>query len=103
MVFPLLLALVAFLGFLGYFARRNITWTARKGTSGSLGMAIVVLIIFAIIGWGLDAYLGWSVIPQYMWAVGGTLQMIGAAFYAAFILLILSMLWSSYKCGQLVA
>ncbi len=103
MIFPVLLALIAALGFLGYFARRNITWTAKKGTQGSVGMGLVTLLVFALIGWGIDAYVGWSVIPRYMYAVGGSVQMIAVTFYALFTLLCLSMLFSAYRCGQLVA
>ena len=103
MVFPVLIALLAAFGLLGYFARRNITWTARKGTQGSLGMAIVIIIIFGIVGWALDAYAGWSIIPRYMYAVGGILQMLAILFYAFFTLLCLSMVLSAYRCGQLVA
>lgn len=103
MIFPLLILIVASLGVLGYFARRNITWTNKQGTSGSLGMAVVVFIVFALIGWALDAWLDWSIIPTYMAAVGGSLQFLAYLFYALFALLCLSMLTSAAKCGSLVA
>ncbi len=103
MVFPLLLCLLGFLAVLGYFSRKNIVYFEKKGTGGSVGMGFVMLLIFALIGWGMDAWLSWSVIPRFMYSVGGTLQMLSIAFYAAFSLLCLSMLYSSVRCGQLVA
>jgi hypothetical protein len=40
---------------------------------------------------------------QYMFAVGGALQAIAIVFWAAFIMLMMSMLWSSAKCGRMVS
>lgn len=103
MIFPLLLILFAALAAVGYFARKGITYTSSKGTEGSFGMALVAMVIIGCIGWGLDAWTGWSVIPQYMYAIGGTLQIIAVMFFATFAALILSMLFTASKVGQLVA
>ena len=103
MIFPYLILALGFFLVLAYFARKNVTWTKTKGTSGSVGMAIIVLIIGMGIGWALDVYLDWSVVPQYMYAVGGTLQGIAIMFFALFALLCLSMLYSASKCGQMVS
>lgn len=103
MIFPLVGVILGLFLVLAYFARRNVTWTKQTGTSGSLGMGAFVLLIGLGIGWGLDYYIDWSIIPTYMWAAGGVLQMVGMLFYAALGLLCLSMLYSAYKCGQMVA
>lgn len=103
MIFPIFVFALGLLGVLGYFARKNVTWTNNSKTKGSVGGAFVVFIILAFIGWGLDAYVGWSIVPRFMYAVGGSLQMIAIAFYACFALLSLSMLYSSSKCGMMVA
>ena len=103
MIFPYMVLALALFGVLGYFARKNITWTNKAGTGGSIGMGFIVLIVFALIGWMLDAALDWSVIPQYMYAAGGTLGAISIAFFALFGLLCISMLTSAAKCGTMVA
>jgi len=103
MVFPYLVIAFGFLALLAYFARKNVTWTAKVGTKGSVGMAIVVLIIAACVGWAIDVYLDWSVIAQYMYAAGGALYTIAILWFALFALLCLSMLWSANKVGQMVA
>ena len=103
MIFPYLIFLVGCVLVLGYFARRNVTWTAKAGTQGSLGMAVVVLLIGLGIGWGLDIYLDWSVIPQYMYAAGSALQGIAILFFVFYGLLCLSMLLSAGKVGTMVA
>jgi preprotein translocase subunit SecE len=103
MIFPYLILSVASLAALAYFARKNVTWTAKAGTKGSLGMAIIVVIIAAFIGWGLDVYFDWSVVPLYMYAVGGALQAIAIVFFALYALLCLSMLYSAAKVGTMVS
>lgn len=103
MVFPALVFLVGLFAVLAYFARSKVTYTTQKGTYGSMGTAAIVFIIAAIVGWGLDAYLSWSIIPQYMYAVGGALQAMAIAFWAGLILLMFSMLISARRCGMLVA
>jgi len=103
MIFPYLVLLVACLAVLGYFARKNVTWTKTTGTQGSLGMALVVFIIAALIGWGLDAWINWSIIPQYMLIAGGALQIIAIAFFVGYAMLCLSMLSSAAKVGTMVA
>ena len=103
MVFPYLLIIFGFLAILAYFARRNVTWTAKVGTRGSVGMAIFVLLVAAGIGWAIDVYLDWSVIAQYMYAAGGALYSIALAWFILFALLCLSMLYSAHKVGQMVA
>lgn len=103
MIFPFLIFLLALVAVLGYFARKNVTWTSKPGTGGSVGMAIVVFIIFALIGWGLDVYLEWSIIPTYMYAVGGSLQAVAILFWCSFALLCLSMLSSAAKVGTMVS
>jgi len=103
MTIPFLILLLGFFGVLAYFARRNITWTSKTGTGGSIGSAFVVFLIFAGIGWGLDVYLHWSTIPQYMFAVGGSLGAISIAFFGAFGLLCISMFVAAGKVGTMVA
>ncbi len=103
MVFPYLLIAFGFLAVLAYFARKNVTWTAKPGTRGGIGIAVVVLIIAAAIGWAIDIYLDWSVIPQYMYAAGGALYGIALVWFLLYALLCLSMLWSASKVGQMVA
>ena len=103
MIFPLAAILLAFIALLAYFSRKGITWTAKQGSSGSIGMAIVVMFIAGVIGWALDAWIDWSIIPTYMYAVGGALQAIAVVFFAAFALLILSMFTAAAKVGTMVA
>lgn len=103
MIFPYLVLLVSCLAILGYFARKNVTWTKQVGTQGSIGMALIVFIIAALIGWGLDIWVDWSVIPQYMFVAGGALQIIAIAFFAGLTMLCLSMLSSAAKVGTMVA
>jgi len=87
---------------LGYFTRERTTYT-QDSEKGTLGMAIIVFVIFAVVGYFLDMSLGFSMIFQYMFAVGGALQAIAVVFWAAFIMLMLSMLWSSAKTGRMVS
>jgi len=100
---PILFLLGGLLGVLAYFARKNVTWTATRGTSGSLGGALIVFIFAAIVLFAIDYYASWSLIPRYMVAMGGTLAMIAYAFYAGFAFLCISMLISASKCGTMVA
>jgi len=67
--FPWLVFAIGFIFVLAYFARKNITWDTRKGTKGSIGMALIILIIGLGIGWMIDVYIDWSVIPQYMYCL----------------------------------
>ena len=103
MVIPFFWILLGLLFALAYFARSRITYTAGKGTKGSVAIAIVVFGVGALIGWGLDVWTDWSVIPQYMVAAGGTLQIIAWIFYIVFAGLCVSMLISTMKCGRMVA
>jgi ABC-type multidrug transport system fused ATPase/permease subunit len=103
MIFPYLIFIIGFLAVLAYFARKNVTWDTRSSTQGSVGMAIIVFIIAALIAWGIDAYIDWSVIPQYMYAAGGALQMIAIVFFAFYAGLCLSMMTSASKVGTMVA
>jgi preprotein translocase subunit SecE len=103
MSIPVLFILGGFLGVLAYFARKNVTWDTKNKTQGSVGMAIVVFIIFAIIFFAFDIYLNWSTIPSYMYAVGGSLQIIALIFYVGFAMLCISMLVSTAKVGTMVA
>lgn len=102
MTIPLLLFALGILAVLGYFTREKVTYTPASPKGGP-GMALMIFIIFAIIGWLLDGYLNLSMIFQYMFATGGALQAIALVFWAAFILLMLSMLWSASKCGKMVS
>jgi hypothetical protein len=103
MVIPILIFLMGFFGVLAYFTREKVTYTAESSSKGGLGMAIIIFIIFAIVGYFLDVYLGISLIFQYMFGAGGALQAIAVLFWAAFILLILSMLYSAQKTGRMVS
>jgi len=103
LIFPYLILIAGLVAVLAYFARKNVTWTTAKNTGGSIGMAIVVFIIAIVIAWAIDAYVEWSVVPQYMFAAGGALQMLAALFFILYALMCLSMLSSAYKVGQMVA
>ena len=103
MTIPFLFLLGGLLGVLAYFARRNITWDKRPSTGGSIGMAFIVFIFAGIIIYAIDVWIGWSIIPQYMMAAGGALQVIALLFFAGFALLCISMLVSASKCGTMVA
>jgi len=103
MIFPMLILLGGLFVVLAYFARANITWDTRRNTQGSVGMAIVVFIIAALVFYGLDVWLDWSLIPTYMLAAGGALQVIAYIFFAGFGLLCISMFVSSAKVGTMVA
>ena len=102
MIIPLLILAIGILAVLGYFSRQGVTYT-QDSPKGGLGVALVVFIIFAIIGFMLDSYLGLSVMFQYMYAVGGTLQVLAVVFWAVFIMLLLSMLWATSKVGKMVS
>jgi len=102
MVIPVLIFALGFLAVLGYFTRERVTYTTES-PKGGYGMALIVFIIFAIIGYFLDSYTNLSLIFQYMFATGGALQAIAIVFWAAFILLLMSMLWSAAKCGRMVS
>jgi hypothetical protein len=100
---PLLFLLGGLLGLMIYFSRKNVTWTATRGTSGSPAGAVFVFIIAAVVLFAVDWWLDWSLIPQYMIAVGGTLTLIAYAFFAGFALLCVSMFLSATKVGTMVA
>jgi lysylphosphatidylglycerol synthetase-like protein (DUF2156 family) len=102
MIVPLLIFAIGILAVLGYFSRQGVTYTADS-PKGGLGVALVIFIIFAIVGYFLEEYTHLSVTFQYMYAAGGSLQAIAVVFWAVFILLILSMLWSASKCGKMVS
>lgn len=102
MIIPLLIIALGLLAVLGYFTRERYTYTAES-PKGGYGMALIIFIIFAIVGYFLDAYLNISLTFQYMYAAGGALQAIAIVFWAAFILLMMSMLWSAAKCGRMVS
>ena len=103
MTFPYLILAFGFFAVMAYFARKQVTYTSQRGTSGSIGGAFVALIVAAIAGWLMDAYLNWSIVPQYMYQAGGTLNAIAIAFFASFALLCLSMLVAAKKTGVMVA
>lgn len=103
MIMPILFLLGGLFAVLAYFARKNVTWDTRRNTQGSLGMAFVVFIIAAIMFYGFDIWLDWSLIPQYMLAAGGALTFIAYAFFAGFGLLCISMIVSASKVGTMVA
>ena len=102
MIVPLLIFAIGILAVLGYFSRQGVTYTAES-PKGGLGVALVIFIIFAIVGYFMDSYLGLSVLFQYMFAAGGALQAIAVVFWAVFILMMLSMLWSAAKVGKMVS
>ena len=102
MIVPLLIIALGLLGVVGYFSRERVTWT-NASPKGGVGMAILIFIIFAVIGYFLDGYLHFSLIWNYMYAVGGALQAIALVFIAAFILLMCSMFYTAYKTGQMVS
>jgi len=102
MSIPFLFLLGGLLGVLAYFARKNITWDKRN-TPGSAGTAFIVFIIAAVIFYLIDIWLGWSTIPNYMFAAGGSLQAIAILFYLGYGLLCVSMFVSASKVGTMVA
>jgi len=103
MIFPYLILIIGAFVVLAYFARKNVTWDTKPGTTGSIGMAFIVFVIAALIAWAIDAYVEWSVIPQYMFAAGGSLQMVAIVFFLFYAILCISMVTSAVKVGSMVA
>jgi len=100
--FPLLAIGIGMLFVLLYFTRKGVTYM-NDGRPGSVWMAIVIFAIFALIGWWLDGYLGFSTIPMYMFALGGIMATEAIIFIAGFITLMLGMLMAQLKCGRMVS
>ena len=103
MVIPIYWLLLGIFFGLAYFTRSKVTYTNEKGSRGSLAIALIVFVFGAGIGLALDIWTSWSVIPMYMNAAGGTLQIIAWLFFIGFLALCGSMLYSTAKCGQMVA
>ena len=101
-IFPLLAIGIGMLFVLLYFSRKGVTYLS-DGRPGSVWMAIVVFIVFALIGWYLDGYLGFSTIPTFMFSLGGTMLTFAIIFLAGFVTLMLGMLMAQLKCGRMVA
>ena len=101
-VFPLMAVAIGMLFVLLYFTRKGVTYM-NDGRPGSVWMAIVVFAIFGLIGWWIDGYVGFSTIPTFMIALGGTMAMYAVIFIAGFITLMLGMLMAQLKCGRMVA
>jgi len=102
MEFPLLAIGIGMLFVLFYFMRKNVTYL-DDGRPGSVWVAVVIFIIFALIGWWIDSYIGFSVLPTFMISVGGGLAMYAYIGVAGFICLMLGMLLAQVKCGRMVA
>ena len=102
MIIPLLIIGLGLLAVVGYFTRERVTWT-NASPKGGVGMAILIFIIFGIIGYFIDSYLSFSLTWSYMYAVGGALQAIALVFLVAYVLLMCSMFYTAYKTGQMVA
>jgi predicted exporter len=100
--FPLLAVGIGMVFVLLYFSRKGVTYS-NDGHPGSVWMAIVVFAIFGIIGWWLDSYVGFSTIPTFMFALGGTMAMYAIIFLAGFVTLMLGMLMAQLKCGRMLA
>jgi amino acid transporter len=100
--FPLLAILIGMLFVLFYFMRKGVTYL-NDGRPGSPWVAVVVFIIFAAIGWWLDAYLSFSTIPQFMLAVGGAPATYAWIGIGGLIILMIGMLLAQLKCGRMVA
>jgi hypothetical protein len=101
-VFPLLAIAIGMLLVLLYFAQKNHTYM-NDGRPGSVWIGIVIFAIFALIGWWLDGYLGFSTIPTFMLAVGGALATYALIFIAGFITLMLGMFVAQLKVGRMIA
>ena len=102
MIIPLLIVGLGMLAVVGYFTRERVTWT-NASPKGGVGMALLIFIVFAVIGYFLDSYLNFSLTISYMYAAGGALQAIAICFIGAFSLLMCSMFYTAYKTGQMVA
>ena len=100
--FPLLAIAIGMLFVLFYFMRKGVTYM-NDGRSGSIWMGIVIFAIFALIGWWLDGYIGFSTIPTFMFSLGGIMATYAIFFIAGFIILMLGMLVAQAKCGRMIA
>jgi hypothetical protein len=100
--FPLLAIGIGMLFVLLYFSRRGVTYM-NDGRPGSVWMAIVMFAVFGLIGWWIDGYIGFSVIPTFMFSLGGAMGTYAIVFIAGFVVLMLGMLMAQLKCGRMVA
>ena len=102
MIFPLLAIGIGMLFVLFYFMRKGVTYLP-DGKPGSPWVALIIFIIFAIIGWWLDGYMNFSVLPTFMLAVGGAMATYALILVLGFIVFMLGMLIAQLKCGRMVA
>jgi len=102
MLFPLFAVGIGMLFVLFYFMRKGVTYS-NDGRKGSPWVAVVIFAIFASIGWYLDVYIGFSVIPQFMLVVGGAVTTYAWFGIIGFIALMFGMLVAQLKCGRMIA
>jgi len=100
--FPFLAILLGCFAVMLYFLRSKVT-IYNDGRPGSPLGAFFWFIVIALIGWAIDAYVGFSTIFTYMWVVGGTLQILAALNIIGFVALFVSMLYVAYRWGQVWA
>jgi hypothetical protein len=101
-VFPLLAIGIGMLLVLLYFAQKNHTYM-NDGHPGSLWIGLLIFVVFALIGWWLDGYLGFSTIPTFMLSLGGAMATYALIFIAGFITLMLGMLLAQAKVGRMIS
>jgi len=82
--------------------RKGVTYL-NDGRPGSPWVAVVIFIIFAAIGWWLDITIGFSVIPEFMLAVGGASATYAWIGIAGLVILMFGMLVAQLKCGRMIA
>jgi hypothetical protein len=102
MIFPFLAIAIGLLFVLFYFMRKGVTYLP-DGHAGSIWMGVLVFAVFAIFGYFLDGYIGFSTIPTFMLSLGGIMATYALIFLAGFILLCIGMLIAEAKCGRMVA
>lgn len=86
-----------------YTFRSKITLSATDKHPGSVLGALLVFIVGGLVGYVLDIYFRFSTVLQYMWAVGGTLQILCGLGIAGLITLFFMFLYVNVKWGQVYA
>ena len=86
-----------------YVFRKNITLSATDKHPGSVLGAFLVFIIGAIVGYALDIWLRFSTVLQYMWTVGGTLQILAGLGIVGLVVLFFMFFYVNMKWGYVYA
>lgn len=102
MIFPLMAFGLGMLFVLFYFMRKEVTYM-NDGRPGSVWVALVIFATFALMGWWIDTYIGFSIIPSFMISTGGANALYAFFGLAGFVTLMIGMLIAQMKCGRMVA